>query len=162
MFSLPDEFLTRLRCHWPELASTATFVVLLCLCIWLIVRSSRWLTAWPAPARRSPATHWVQLGAGLSCGLLAALALALPWLVQFPDWDSALGPELKRPTPLLLALTWRWLALLPLLIWLLGLLRPVWRHSPAWSRNWARVGWLGLLLMLVVSRQGPSHLGCVV
>ena len=89
----------------------------------------------------------------MPCGLLLVFVLGLPLLLPADaDWSM----------PVLIALSWRWLALLPVLIWVLGLLWPPERQSPRWAKACALAACAACVLLIGIANLMSIPLGCVV
>ena len=160
MISLPDEifFIWPMSCEHQQWVRMLWGLVLASLALWLAMRVTRWLAMRSASNARTSghaalATSAANASAAVPCGLLLMFVLGFPLLLPADaDWSA----------PVLIALSWRWLALLPVLVWALGLLRPRERQSPRWAKACALVACVACVLLIGIANLMSIPLGCVV
>ena len=160
MISFPDDLFV----VWPMSCGNQQWVrmlwgpVLASLVLWQAMRVTRWLAMRSALNARASgptalATRAANASAAVPCGLLLVFVLGFPLLLPADaDWSA----------PVLIALRWRWLALLPVLVWALGLLRPRERQSPRWAKACALVACVACVLLIGIANLMRIPLGCVV
>ena len=160
MISLPDELLAiwPMSCEGQQWVRMLWGPALASLALWLAMRVARWLAMRSASNARASghtalATRAANASAAVPCGLLLVFVLGFPLLLPADaDWSL----------PVLIALSWRWLALLPVLVWVLGLLRHRERQSPRWAKACALAAGLACVLLIGIANLMSIPLGCVV
>ena len=160
MISLPDELFViwPMSCEGQQWVRMLWLPVLASLGLWLAMRVARWLAMHSASNTRASGhtaltTRAANASAAVPCGLLLMFVLGFPLLLPADaDWSM----------PVLIALSWRWLALLPVLVWGLGLLRPRERQSPRWAKACALVACVASALLIGIANLMSIPLGCMV
>lgn len=158
MISFPDElfFIWPISCEGQQWVRMLWLPVLASLCLWLLMRAAGTLAMRASNTRASVQTAPAALtaanaAAAVPCGLLLMFVLGLPLLLPADaDWSA----------PVLIAL--RWLGLLPVLIWVIGLLRPRERQSPRLAKACALVACVACVLLIGIANLTSIPLGCVV